>query len=143
MVLPHIVKKNLTRKLIEAIQASPDLIVTAMESFHLDRASAIDFLEVYDGVLPHYRDAVDHLVSGLCVAIRLEGKNTHNVVSDFRANAGPWDVDMAKKLRPHTIRAKFGIDRICNAVHCTDLPEDGSSECDFFFNILTNQKKKV
>ena len=33
-------------------------------------------------------------------------------------------------------RAKFGIDRVKNAVHCTDLPEDGTIECEYFFNIL-------
>jgi len=31
-------------------------------------------------------------------------------------------------LRPNTIRAKFGIDRVKNAVHCTDLSEDGILE---------------
>ncbi|KAL0582236.1 hypothetical protein ABG067_007935 [Albugo candida] len=142
VILPHIVKNKLTGKVIEAVQEYPESIITAMESFHLDRASAVEFLEVYDGVLPHYNDTVEHLVSGLCVAIRLEG-TTDNIVPDFRTYVGPWDVDMAKKLSPHTIRAKFGLDRVCNAVHCTDLPDDGASECDFFFNILSKHKEKA
>lgn len=33
-------------------------------------------------------------------------------------------------------RAKFGLDRVRNAVHCTDLQEDGVIECEYFFNIL-------
>jgi hypothetical protein len=33
-------------------------------------------------------------------------------------------------------RAKFGQDRVRNAVHCTDLPEDGVLECKYFFDIL-------
>lgn len=33
-------------------------------------------------------------------------------------------------------RAKFGLDRVRNAVHCTDLPEDGVVESEYFFNIL-------
>jgi hypothetical protein len=33
-------------------------------------------------------------------------------------------------------RAKFGLDRVRNAVHCTDLPEDGTLECEYFFKIL-------
>lgn len=32
--------------------------------------------------------------------------------------------DIARYLRPNTIRAKFGINSIKNAIHCTDLPED-------------------
>jgi nucleoside-diphosphate kinase len=31
-------------------------------------------------------------------------------------------------VRQNSIRAKFGIDKIQNAVHCTDLPEDGILE---------------
>ena len=33
-------------------------------------------------------------------------------------------------------RAKFGQDRVRNAIHCTDLAEDGVVECEYFFNIL-------
>lgn len=33
-------------------------------------------------------------------------------------------------------RAKFGLDRVRNAIHCTDLAEDGVVECEYFFNIL-------
>lgn len=32
--------------------------------------------------------------------------------------------------------AKFGFDRVKNAVHCTDLPEDGVLEVKYFFESL-------
>lgn len=51
-----------------------------------------------------------------------------NVVSTFRELCGPHDPEIARNLRPNTIRAKFGTDRVKNAVHCTDLPEDGVLE---------------
>ncbi|RLV99025.1 hypothetical protein DV515_00010233, partial [Chloebia gouldiae] len=35
---------------------------------------------------------------------------------------------LARHLRPGTLRAVFGTDKIQNAVHCTDLPEDGLLE---------------
>lgn len=38
------------------------------------------------------------------------------------------DPEVARLIKPNTIRAKFGIDRTRNAVHCTDLPEDGILE---------------
>ena len=50
--------------------------------------------------------------------------------------AGPWDVEMAKELRPDSLRARFGEDRIRNAVHCTDLPEDAQLECEYCFQLL-------
>ena len=36
--------------------------------------------------------------------------------------------EIARHLRPKTLRARFGIDKIKNAVHCTDLPDDGPLE---------------
>jgi len=45
------------------------------------------------------------------------------------------DPEIAKNLRPKTIRAKYGMDRVANAIHCTDLPEDGTLECEYFFSI--------
>lgn len=49
-------------------------------------------------------------------------------MSSLRGLCGPHDPEIAKTIRPNTIRAKFGIDRVKNAVHCTDLPEDGVLE---------------
>lgn len=39
-------------------------------------------------------------------------------------------------LRPKTLRAQFGVDKVMNGVHCTDLPEDGLLETEYFFRIL-------
>ena len=36
--------------------------------------------------------------------------------------------EIARHLRQGTLRALFGKDKIKNAVHCTDLPEDGLIE---------------
>ena len=48
-----------------------------------------------------------------------------NAVDKFRDFCGPFDPEIAKKLQPQTLRAKYGVDRIQNVVHCTDLAEDG------------------
>jgi len=60
----------------------------------------------------------------------------NNAVSAMRALVGPHDPEIAKQLRPNTIRAKFGVDRVKNAVHCTDLPDDGVLEVQYFFELL-------
>jgi nucleoside-diphosphate kinase len=59
-----------------------------------------------------------------------------NVVEKFRKLCGPYDPEIARKLEPNSIRANFGVDRVMNAVHCTDLPEDGRLEVQFIFNTL-------
>lgn len=50
------------------------------------------------------------------------------MVNSLRGLCGPHDPEIARTIRPNTLRAKFGIDRVKNAVHCTDLPEDGVLE---------------
>lgn len=59
-----------------------------------------------------------------------------DVVTAFRETAGPWDVDMAKELRPESIRAIYGENSARSGVHCTDLPEDGPLECRYFFELM-------
>ena len=36
----------------------------------------------------------------------------------------------------NTIRAMFGVDRVLNAVHCTDLPDEGTLDCEYFFVLM-------
>lgn len=36
--------------------------------------------------------------------------------------------EISRCLRPKTLRALYGKDKVKNAVHCTDLPEDGVLE---------------
>ena len=107
--------------------------VSAMQMFNLDKPTAQEFLEVYKGVLPEYVGMVDQLTSGCCVALEIRQEN---VVNAFRELCGPLDPAVAKHLRPNTLRAHFGQDRVNNAVHCTDLPEDGMLECEYFFKLL-------
>ena len=45
------------------------------------------------------------------------------------------DPEIAKNLRSNTIRARYGKDRVMNAIHCTDLEEDGNLESEYFFSI--------
>lgn len=126
VVRPHALKD------LGSIVAMIPLKITAMELFKLDRTAAAEFLEVYDGVIPEYAAVVEQMSTGPCVAMELQGD-----VAKFRTDVcGPWDVEFAKELRPESIRAKFGVDIVRNAVHCTDLPDDGDAESRFFFQLL-------
>lgn len=40
--------------------------------------------------------------------------------------------EIAKRIRPNTIRAHFGKTKVENAVHVTDLPEDSVLEVQLF-----------
>lgn len=99
---------------------------------------------------------VAELQSGPCVAMEITHKDESiNVPLEFRKLCGPMDPviyfflktihlfphlgqqyfkirlslqEIGKQLRPNTLRAKYGNTKIQNAVHCSDLPEDGLLE---------------
>ena len=114
--------------------------ISAMQMFHLDRQHAIDFLEVYKSVVPEYTSMVDELSSGPCVALEIKGEGA-DTVERFRQVVGPSDPELARLVRPNTIRARFGSDKIKNAVHCTDLEDDGVLEVEYFFSLLQGNRK--
>ena len=89
--------------------------------------------DVYKGFLPEYSAIINHLISGPIIALELR---EDDVVHKLRALVGPHDPVIAKALRPHTFRALFGTDRVRNVCHCTDLPEDGVLECQYFFELV-------
>uniref|UniRef100_A0A3B1K946 Nucleoside diphosphate kinase homolog 7 n=1 Tax=Astyanax mexicanus TaxID=7994 RepID=A0A3B1K946_ASTMX len=99
--------------------------------FSLDRANAEEFLEVYKGVVTEY--TVTELCSGPCMALEILSTDAPR---EFRMFCGPADPEIARHLRPTTLRALYGKNKVQNAVHCTDLPEDGLLEVQYFFKIL-------
>jgi len=109
------------------------LEVTCLGLRRFTTADAGDFLEVYRGVLPECEELVSDLATGTCLALEVRGEE---VVPSVRALCGPYDPDIAQSLRPKTIRARFGVDRVRNAVHCTDLPEDGAGDSEFVFRLM-------
>uniref|UniRef100_A0A4W4G7I6 Nucleoside diphosphate kinase homolog 7 n=1 Tax=Electrophorus electricus TaxID=8005 RepID=A0A4W4G7I6_ELEEL len=101
--------------------------------FNLDQASAEEFLEIYKGVVSEYTGMVAELCSGPCMALEIHGPDAPR---EFRAFCGPSDPEIARHLQPATLRARYGKNKVQNAVHCTDLQEDGLLEVQYFFKIL-------
>mmetsp|Transcript_12236 Transcript_12236/g.36721 ORF Transcript_12236/g.36721 Transcript_12236/m.36721 type:complete len:343 (-) Transcript_12236:15-1043(-) len=133
VVRPHIMASKQLGAVLSHIESTRAYKIAAMGLFRLDVAMASEFLAVYDGVMPDFASAVKQLSSGRCCAIELAAKDA---VSSFRKTAGPWDVNFAREIRPKTIRAKFGVSSIDNAVHCTDLTDAAESELRYFFDVL-------
>ena len=107
--------------------------ITDMAFYALEKPNAEEFLEVYKGVVPEYYLLVDQLTAGPCLVISFGAD-----VDQFREFVGPADVELAKVLRPKSVRALFGENRVKNALHVTDLKEDGKLECEYFFKVLGN-----
>lgn len=132
IVKPHAVIGGLTGGIMNEIH-SAGLEITAVQLHNIEKVNAQEFYEVYKGVVAEYNHMVEELSSGPCIAMEISGDNAHGA---FREIVGPSDPEIARHLRPHTIRAKFGQDKIKNALHCTDLPDDSALEVEYFFKIL-------
>lgn len=134
IIKPHAVKEGKIGGIIKMITDN-DFTITAMKMIHLDRRQSEEFYEIYKGVVGEYLQMVTQLQSGACLALEVQGQ-CEEVQPRFRAFCGPADAHVAKILRPKTIRATFGVDKVANAVHCTDLKEDTLLELEFFFKVL-------
>ncbi|XP_011505516.1 PREDICTED: nucleoside diphosphate kinase 7, partial [Ceratosolen solmsi marchali] len=136
IIKPHAVQAKLFGPIIIDIQKA-NFIISAVEQFYINSVNSEEFLEVYKGVLPDYAAMVSELQSGVCFAMEITHSDAQlDIVSEFRKFCGPMDPEMARQLRPNTLRAKYGKTRIQNAVHCSDLSDDGLLEVEYFFQIL-------
>ena len=136
VIKPHAIKEKNAGKIIDII-LTQGFEISSMQMFNIDKIQAEEFFQVYKGVLPEYSQMIDSMTCGPIIAIEVR---QDDVVNKLRTLVGPHDPDIAKKLRPNTLRAMFGINRVFNAVHCTDLQEDAVLECDYFFNKLATYK---
>jgi nucleoside-diphosphate kinase len=135
VIRPHIVQQGLLGDVLHRI-LSEGFEISAMKMWHMDKVTVEEFLDVYRGVLPEYQMIIDHMCVGPSVVLEVRQKEA---VESFRQLVGYHDPEVSKHLRGDTLRAQFGIDRVRNAVHCTDLPEDGLLEVEYFFNMLYNR----
>jgi nucleoside-diphosphate kinase len=109
--------------------------ISAIKMISLDRKEAEEFYEVYRDVVAEYSQMVDELSSGPSIVIELSeaGKS---LVQPLREFCGPADPKVAAAIRPQTVRARYGVNKVQNAIHCTDLDTDGAFESNFMFKVL-------
>ncbi|CAH8649883.1 unnamed protein product [Heterobilharzia americana] len=136
IIRPHAVSDGLTGKIWSAIREK-GFCITAAGLYRLSKTDAAEFLEVYKGVVHEYPEILDQLSSGPCIALEIGLPDANvSVHQAFREFSGPIDPEIAKFLRPDTLRARFGVDKVKNAIHCTDLPGDTELEINYFFSNL-------
>ena len=137
VIKPHAVKAGVAGKIIAQIVQSGFEISGAMLA-SLDINMSTEFLEVYRGVTEDFVEISQELASGPLIALELKLSNSssESPVHALREVCGPRDPIIAQALRPNSIRAKYGIDTVKNAVHCTDIEDDALLECEYFFTLI-------
>jgi len=112
-----------------------------MQTFFLERKEADEFFELYKGILPDYNAMIDQCISGPLIALEIRQENA---VQQFKQLCGAFDPTSGRgKGEANTLRTRYGNSRVQNAVHCTDLPDEGTLDCEFFFVILDAKKAGV
>jgi nucleoside-diphosphate kinase len=136
VVKPHCVLSGQFGKVLSKIQAS-GWQVNALQLHNFERANAEEFYEVYKEVVPEYEMMVSELCTGPCIALEVSCLDEDSPSSRFKREvAGPRDPVIAKELEKDSIRSLFGNDKVRNAIHCTDLPDDTKLELNYMFQIL-------
>jgi nucleoside-diphosphate kinase len=108
------------------------LEISGVRTLAMEGRDIEDYLEAYKGVIPEYGKWLTELASGPSVVLEVRGER---VVPRVRAICGPYCPQIARHLRPTSLRAQFGVDRTRNAVFCTDIEQDGPLESKFLFRV--------
>ncbi len=100
IIKPHIVASGQAGIIIDMI-LNEGFEISAMEMFYLNRPTIEEFYDVYKNVLPEYVPLIEHFISGPSIVLEVRQQNAVKVFRDF---VGPNDPEIAKYLRPSTIR---------------------------------------
>jgi nucleoside-diphosphate kinase len=132
LLRPRMLHEHRVGELLDAILAA-GFEISALKLLHLTTRDADEFFRVYKGISRQYHEVIKCMTSAPLIALEVRGDD---VVRSFREFCGPHDVEIARALRPSSLRARFGRSNLHNAVHCTDCPEDGVLETQFIFASL-------
>lgn len=134
IIRPYAVADGSAATIIKDIQAG-GFSISALSTVEFSNTDASDLYDCYKGVVPQYKKWVAELASGPAIALELVGED---VAAQFRKFVGPYNPEIAAILRPKSLRAKHGESAERNAVHCTDLSNDGPLESKFIFHVVRN-----
>lgn len=135
IIKPHAVREGQAGNILSTITQNGFTIAT-LTTKHLTLSESEEFYQVYKGVVQEYKDMVAELCSSPALVLEVAPTDRVDPQQEFRALCGPWDSQVATTLFPQSIRGTFGRNRVQNAVHCTDLPDDTALELEFFFRLL-------
>lgn len=125
IVKPDAVARNAVGQILARLEGEGFLLrELRMQRLTQERARA--FYEVHRE-RPFYHELVAFMTSGPVVPVVLEAPDA---VAHLRRFIGETD---STRAAPGTIRADFGTDVQCNAVHASDSPENAVREIGFFF----------
>lgn len=70
VIKPHAIQQGLAGQIIDTI-LEEGFEISAMEMFHLDRPTAEEFFEIYQGVLPEFTQMTEQMTTGPCIVMEI------------------------------------------------------------------------
>lgn len=145
VIKPHALRQGKAGQIIEEIQIR-GFDIFGIQDFILSKKEAEDFYEIYKGISNRdYAGLVKQGSSGRCLVLALgQGSDLiltqeiPTVVDAFRKVCGTAvEPEICRVLYADSLRAKYGeMSQEENAVHCSDLVEDGPLEVEYFFTLM-------
>ncbi|XP_064647243.1 thioredoxin domain-containing protein 3 homolog isoform X11 [Lineus longissimus] len=90
----------------------------------------------------YFEDLVKFMSSGPSHVLVLS-KGDAGIIDEFRDLLGPKDVDEAKEVAPDSLRAKYGSEKLTNALHASDSQDRAHAELAFFFPNFSKPTRTV
>ncbi|MDR2402349.1 MAG: nucleoside-diphosphate kinase [Cytophagales bacterium] len=125
MIKPTAVEQGLVGAILNDIERS-GFKIKKLQMINLNRDLVEKFYESLN-TKPFFGELCNYTISGTIVAMVLE-KN--NAVQDFRQLIGTTDPNEANY---GTIRKKFAVDKMRNAVHGSDSNDNAEREAEIIF----------
>lgn len=100
IIKPHAIQEGNAGKIIDTV-LEEGFEISAFEQFNLSKPAAEEFFEVYKGVLPEFTPMVENIITGPVIALEIRQENAVQALRDL---VGPHDPEIARHLRPSTIR---------------------------------------
>lgn len=132
LIKPHALLRRLGGEIVQII-INEGLQVTAACQTTLSAAQADMLLQPYKGVLVDYNSTVQSVAGNSWVVQYTSTDASSSALEKIREVVGPFEPSVAKALYPKSIRARFGEDRVKNAVQVTDVPADCAIYARLFF----------
>lgn len=125
IIKPDAVAKNAIGRILAHLEAE-GFIIRELRKLQLSKEQAEEFYAIHKE-RPFFGELVEFMTSGPVVPTMLE---RDDAVAHLRGVIGETD---STKAAAGTIRAEFGTDIQCNAVHASDSPENATGEIGFYF----------
>lgn len=135
LIKPDAVLMGFTDAIITILEENSFFICQQRETM-IDQHKANEFFraneseEVYDAIIKNITSGRYFIIINSLVALELAKVGAVNALKNL---IGPSDPDEAKQKAPRSIRARFGTDKINNAVYGSTSLSSAIQEIAFFF----------